>query len=371
VRVLLVSGSLPPMRCGIGDYSLRLGQALAARPGVEVAILTSKGAAARSPAKPMKLFTVMDKWTWGERRAALNAIREWKPDVLHVQFPTQGYGAGDLPHLLPRMAHRLGIKVVRTFHEVATWGDMSSRRQLLGFFAQMLAPGPFVTVRPNYRDLLHPRLARLSRKRRWVHIQSASALPRAMMSTQEVRALRDKYLQSGERLITYFGFIHESKGADLLFDIADPSRDCLVFAGAFGEDAQYRDLLDARAHSPDWAGKVAFPGFLDPQDAAELLAVSDAVVLPYREGGGSWNTSILAAVEQGTPVVTTAMPGMEQRMDGRVAFAPIGDVAALKAELDRIASPPQDREPHAPEAGGWDAVAARHLDLYRETGVRS
>ncbi len=33
IRVMLVSGSFPPMRCGVGDYTARLADELASRCG--------------------------------------------------------------------------------------------------------------------------------------------------------------------------------------------------------------------------------------------------------------------------------------------------------------------------------------------------
>jgi len=356
------------MRCGIGDYTMRLGESLASRANVEVAILTSTAAATGRPVPGVELFPLMERWTLAERGKVRRLIRSWRPQIVHVQFPTQGYGPGDLPHLIPLIAHRLDARVVRTLHEVATWDRLTSRRQLLGFLLQLLAPGPFVTVRPNYRQLLHPLLARLSRKHRWIFIPSASTIPPAALSPRERRDLRATYLQGRERLVTYFGFLNASKGAELLFDIADPKRDQVVFAGAFGPDEDYRRQIEQRAAAQDWAGKVTFPGFIGEREAAGLLAVSDAVVLPFREGGGSWNTSILAALAQGTPVVTTSGSAGDEHLDGPIFFAPPGDLHALRQGLDRVACPP-DRRPPGAASWGWTQVADRHHQLYEEMGA--
>ena len=44
MKVLLVTGSFPPMKCGVGDYTACLAEALARKPNIEVAVLTSQGA---------------------------------------------------------------------------------------------------------------------------------------------------------------------------------------------------------------------------------------------------------------------------------------------------------------------------------------
>ena len=44
IRVLLITGSYPPMKCGVGSYSQRLAMALADYSGVKVTVLTDKRA---------------------------------------------------------------------------------------------------------------------------------------------------------------------------------------------------------------------------------------------------------------------------------------------------------------------------------------
>ncbi len=44
MRVMLITGSFPPMHCGVGDYTCKLAAALAERADLCVTVLTSRGA---------------------------------------------------------------------------------------------------------------------------------------------------------------------------------------------------------------------------------------------------------------------------------------------------------------------------------------
>lgn len=99
-RVLMVSGSWPPQVCGVGDYTERLCRELE-QGGVDVVRFADDGLA--RPYSP-------------------NAVRradEADCDVVHVQYPTAGYGRSLTPSALPA-----GIRskpVVVTLHEYSVF----------------------------------------------------------------------------------------------------------------------------------------------------------------------------------------------------------------------------------------------------------
>ena len=66
-----------------------------------------------------------------------------------------------------------------------------------------------------------------------------------------------------------------------------------------------------------------------------MLAAADAVVLPFRSGGGSWNSSIKAAAVQGTFVLTTSTERHGLDPDGNVYYARPSDAKDLMEALRR------------------------------------
>ena len=360
MKVLLVTGSAPPMRCGVGDYTMRLAKALAVRPDVSaVTVLTSSAAGTLREEEGVQLLPVIQSWGIGGLCAVIRALRRASSDVVHIQYPTQGYGRHFLPALLPLAARLTGARVVQTWHEPV------SLRMTHRLGVQLLAHSEIVVVRHDYPKLLHWLTRALLKHRRFHYISGASALPAAHLSGPERESHRQLLLRGQSRLVVYLGFIYEHKGVDLLFDVADPATDHLVIAGEFGPDLDYRRLVEGSA-SGRWAGKVTFPGFLPAEGAANLLNVADAVVLPFRLGAGDWNSSLHAAIANGAYVVTTSLEHHGYDAERRIAFVPVGDVPAMRSALS-MASVRQGELVEGRSETGWDEIAAKHVAIYLGT----
>jgi len=164
MRVLLITGSFPPMRCGVGDYTARLAEAIGRVHGTSVAVLTSQVAGMPTlPNSRYEVFPVVSQWSLRYFPRIARLVRRWQPDIVHMQFPTQGYRVGYLPLLLPSLLFPLNLKVVQTWHEYYTKDNIT-----VGLLPNMLIPGGLIAVRPHYLDHLpgfHRRLIRFKRFR--------------------------------------------------------------------------------------------------------------------------------------------------------------------------------------------------------------
>jgi hypothetical protein len=196
-----------------------------------------------------------------------------------------------------------------------------------------------------------------------VFIQNASVIPRNDLSEQEKSTLKERYLKEQKRLIVFFGFVHPHKGVELLFDIADPASDHIVIAGEMGEGGDYQQEIMRRASAEPWLGKVTTTGFLPPGDVAGLLAVADAVILPFRDGGGEWNTSIHGATLQGTIVITTSQSRNGYDKKHHVYYAKVDDVQEMRSVLEVYAGRRREYDAH-PDSNAWRQIAAEHHSLY-------
>lgn len=355
MRVLLVAGAFPPLHCGIGDYTARLAEELAADGETRVAVLT-KEESKDLQLEGVELFPVVKNWAVSDLPAIVKVLRGWKPDLVHIQYPSQGF-TRRLPFFLPIISRLMGIQVVQTWHE-----SYHRWRAWAHFLVLYVAAKGLIFVRPNYLDLL-PRFFRgLVKARHWAFIPNATALPTSALAPDKRLRLRNQYLDGRKRLIVYFGFIYPNKGIERLFDIASPATDALIIAGAT-PDTVYLNQLRGLVDSGAWAGHVRFAGFMDAEDAADLLAVADAVVLPFLDGGGEWNTSIHSGLAQGTLVITTALEPRGDEPERNLFTTRINDTQAMRAALDLLAGrkiAPTGRE------SKWESIAARHRDFYQE-----
>jgi len=345
------------MRCGIGDYTYSLAKALAVLPATQVGVLTSVYGEKTSRRDDIALFPIIDNWGVAEAPKVAELIRHWSPDIVHIQYPTRGYGRGFLPRLLPIIAFLMRTKVVQTWHE------SFHPRSALKLFLMTVVPGGLVVVRSNYRDGLPMSLRWALWNKQYAFIRNASSLPKVDLDEKEAKALRGHYLKGQKRLIVFFGFVYRNKGAELLFDIADPTSDHIVIAGEVVEASDYHRKIIALASAKPWAGKVTVTGFLPPADVAALLAIADAVILPYRVGGGEWNTSIHAAVMQRSFVITTSLTHHGYDEKRNVFFTRVDDAQEMRSALDIHAGRKRGYE-HDIDRDEWKAMAYRHLSLY-------
>lgn len=350
MNVLMVTGSLPPMKCGVGDYSMQLALALASQPGIRVTLLSSVAAA--TALGRVTVLPLMTGWRLRDARTAWRAIRASGADVVHVQYPTQGYGRGLLPGVIPLLARLAGAAAIQTWHELIP------RREVL---LRALTPTDVFVIRPNF-------LARMGRRTRMVlgrsqfhYVAGASALPVATLATEESSALRERALQGQQRLIVFVGFVYPHKGVELLFDIASPELDHIVIVGEV-VDQTYRSLLEERA-GERWRGKVTYTGFVPAEEAAAWLAVADAVVLPFRDGGGDWNSSLHAAIANCAYVVTTSRERRGYDEDHHVAYAPVDDIAEMQRALNLATV--RGRSTARCATPSWPKIAVRHIEIYR------
>lgn len=357
MRVLLVTGSFPPMRCGVGDYSYSLAEALAVDPEIHVGVLTSISGGEIGKTNGIEIFPIIKWWRLAEALKVIKIIWNWSPDIVHIQYPTQGYGNGLLPWVLPMISFLMRKKVVQTWHEGY------SRRNAPKLFLKSIIPGRLVFVRPQYKENLHPMLFWALWKKKTKFISNASAIPRVDLGEQEKHILKKQYLKKQKRLIVFFGFVYPNKGVELLFDVADPTTDQIVIAGEIDEKGDYAHEIMRHASVESWQGKVTITGFLPSSDVAALLAVADAVILPFRVGGGEWNTSIHGAVLNGALVITTSLSqsGYDKRRN--VYFAKVDGVQEMSSALNAYAGMRRRYDADI-DRNEWQRIADDHRSLY-------
>jgi len=354
MRVLLVSGSYPPMPCGVGDYTAQLAKTLGRRGDVTAAVLTDV-AAEGSEAEGVELFPVVRTWGIAEAPSIVKRIRRWSPDVVHIQYPTHYYRG--IQWVLPALARIANGPVVQTWHEYY------SSRSWPGILNAALAGG-LVVVRPNYREKM-PRWYRwLIRRKEFRFIPNASSIPAVRLTEDERTAMRTKVGAHGRELIVYFGFASPAKGIESLFEIADPQRHRIVLVCDLSAADAYQASILALANRGDWAGKVVVTGFLPPGEAGRLLAAADAAVFPFRDGGGEWNSSIHGAAAQGTFVLTTSRERRGYDAGKNIHFARPGDLGEMRQAL-REHMGKRNLAPGETPSEGWNSIAESHVELYR------
>ena len=355
MRVLLVSGSIPPEWCGVGDTTALLARALAKQPDVEAGILTARG---EMPDPSVTIVRTKD-WSLWRSLAILRRIRSWRPDVVHFQYPTEGYRGQGAPWLLPLLCRMTGLRVVMTWHE-----DRPKFHPAEVFNA--LLPGGVVVARPELPRHFSRFGRLLTSFKKFRYIAIGCTLPVVSLDDQQREAVRARY--GGGRMIAYFGFAYPHKRIEELFEIADPATDALVLICSLDPRHEYQQRILELAASERWKGRCFVTGAVPADEAANILGAADAVVMPFAGGAGPWNSSLRGARMQGTFTLTTALDRRGYDAEQNSYYASPGDIAGMREALRRYAG---TRRPAAVAEAReeWLTMARAHLDFYRELGL--
>lgn len=355
MRVLLVSGSYPPAKCGVGDYTALLAAQLAAAPELTVGVLTGREAAATSAPAGVELLPQVESWGVGQLQKIMRQVRDWQPDIVHVQYPSKGYGRGKAPLFLPLLLGMTAIHTVQTWHEPLGW-----LRRLRYLPAAMIRDA-LIVVEPDYGAFIPGWYLRiLQRKNFFRYIPVGSNIPSLSLAGPERLRLRNEFNAAESRLIAYFGFVAPAKGVETIFKIADPSRDRLLLVCDLDPaDPYQKSILDLLA-GESWRGKGFVTGFKAAEEVACLLAVADIAVFPFLAGATKRNASVLAARNQGTFVLTTSSERQGYDEQENSYYAAPGDLEAMRLALRRYAG----QRGQGGETVNWAGIADQHRQLY-------
>lgn len=397
MRVLLISAEYPPTPGGVGDYTALLAAHLAAA-GATVSVLTTGNGTVRHDGD-VTMYAQARSWSGGIADTARGILRSFRPDIVHLQYQTGMYQMRPsvtflpdrldwrmLPSFVARREPLWKFRFVTTFHDLRDPYLFPKAGPLRTYVTRHLARASDAAIGTNGADVAVLRQWRSNA----ALIPIGSNIPAA--SRADAGSVRARYgIPDGATLLTTFGLLNQSKGIDTVIDALGllkrqgmDARLLLIGAGTGANDPTNRGTqaaLDAQIAATGLTGAVTRTGPLPPAEVARALAASDACLLPYRDGASPRRGSLLAALAQGIPVVTTTpathvYDGLPEPRDGDAAlFVPPGDNRALADAARRI----MDDAPLAARLRSgaaayaarftWPAIAAQTLALYETLGV--
>lgn len=178
-------------------------------------------------------------------------------------------------------------------------------------------------------------------------------------------------------VILFFGLLRPYKGIDTLlqaFAQVDPAAGAELWVAGMPR-MPLEPLRELAARCP---GTVRFmPRYIPDPEIPALMRRADVLALPYREIEQSG--VLHAGLAFGKPMVLGDVGGFsEVGTRGAARLVPPGDANALARELNELIAHPEQRAELAAAAAravegefGWDAIAARTLELYDHLGAGS
>ena len=299
----MITGEFPPMPGGVGDFSRLLAERMRTL-GHDVYLLSRHGTASET----LPIDTVAG-WGAGSMARIRSWVRDRQLDIVNLQFQTAAYDMSPFVHFLPKI---ISVPLITTFHDLRhpyLFPKAGPLRQWIVFQLARTSAGLITT---NHED---DRRLHQSTPRRMIPI--GSSIPRLDCTQRERTNYRRRSgADDHSFLLGHFGFVKPIKGVHYLLDslsnLRKTRRDLkLVFIGARGnavdgvEDARYLEDLDSQIERGDLADSVHWTGELPDAEVAAWFNAVDLMVFPFTDGASFRRSSLIAAIHQGCPILTT------------------------------------------------------------------
>lgn len=365
MKILFVSGTYTPAKCGVGDYTSLLCRQLASEEGLEIEVITTKGLGRDIVEFPV--FDIVEEWTFKEHKKIMKLIKERKPEIVHLQYPTANYGKRVYINFLPLFLRIKGQKVISTIHEY-------SDNSLLGkirIWPTILFSNKVIVVDPIYAKDMKKNI--LFKNKEIIFINIGSNIPKSQIGEEERKAIRGTILdEKHDRIMTYFGLIHKKKCLHTILKAMKELKECgelhckfLVLGELNKEDPYHSYLLDL-IESYNLNNEVKVTGYLRDKMVADYLNASDFAVLPFEGGLSPKNGSFLAAAQEGLPVVSTK-PREAFLNSPYVFFLNDGEDTEQLKDYIRMLQNAEGREVQSEIRNigtTWNNIARKHKELY-------
>lgn len=362
----MVSGEAPPIIGGVGDFTVRLLQALHTnRPDFSLRYLTRRIRWFDSPITTLggiRTYRPVHGWTPKLNRQALRFARLLRYDILHIQEEAFSWFESDVATELAEL--RPGLPVVVTLHEMHH--DRPSFENTL----RLIARADAITANDRRTAERCERYA-------------GRTVDRVLFSPGNIEPLADrsKPSQVPGRVCT-FGLINRLKRFDILYEAlrrVHAARPDLTWhiVGPFEpeKNAEHSAIRDQLAGA-EW---IRFTGSLDAErDLPRELHQAQVMLLPFDDGASLRRTSLQAGWRFGLPVVTTRPPEVEPGFEEgtNVIFADRDDPDSWFKAVSRLLDSSEERARIG--QGGYetskhytfDALAREYAAIYeRLTGL--
>jgi len=360
--IVMITGSYPPMRCGVGDYTAHLVEGLAAK--ADVKLVTSRDGGIEAPCPVIRVKA----WNLWRMPALALSIAGLGPDIVHLQYPTIGYGFKLGPQLLVIILRLMGVKTVVTLHEFKH-----------ARFLRKLASIPLVLFASS---LVFTAGSELKSTREWLpgmrgNVRAKSSIIPVGPGIFPATAPEGK--EQGQPLtVAFFGLfypgrlIEECLEAFRLGSLSSPDIRVLMVGDRHPGYQGYFDHIRAVAEGVVLPGNLSWVLGKEPQELRDVLHRVDVFLLPYPDGASFRRTSLLTAMSFGAPVITTKGDDTPDELRDRENVLFTEGAADMARAIVELSESPElyerisDGAILTSQKFSWDNIAGDHLRLYKE-----
>lgn len=356
-KIIMITGSFPPDKCGVGDYTKLLCDNLSLR-NYDIHIISSY----KIDSVKYDIHSDIKDWSIKNIFKIMKLISDINPDIIHIQYPTKAYGKKLLINFLPFLLRLKKYFVVTTIHEYSTNTLLGKIRT----YFNALAANKVIVVDPIYlEDLKRHGL----NEKRINYINIASNIPKCTLTINEKENFKQS-LNLKNNLIGYFGFINKSKGLEsLLESMYILKKECklsssLVIIAELSLDDKYqRSILDL-INKYELNNDILITGYLEENMVAKYISICDFFVFPFVDGYSPKNGSCLAALQEGKQIITTASKTKIDNLDNIIFIDRYDNIRMLVEQINILQKIDDRSNIYDNSIFTWDYVVKRHDDIY-------
>ena len=391
MRIGIITGEFPPMQGGVGDFTQELSNELAAL-GHETHILTRTGCRSAELHPAYRVHPEIERWNWSLFARANRWIKANRLEIVNLQYQAAAYGMHPAVNLLPRCL--ASIPLVVTFHDLNVPYLFPKAGRVRWWAVLTLAQHASGVIVTNQEDLA--KLEGRGLRSRPTVIPIGSNISPAPPAGYDRSSWRESWgVQPQETLLSYFGFLNESKGGEDLVqalhllglaaraeararEIRPPVRLAMIGGRTGSSDPRnraYAEQIDALIARLCLQDQVLRTGYIAAEQVSASLLATDICVLPYRDGVSFRRGSFMAALAHGLPIITTSptihLPELSH--GDNVYLVPPAEPGALAEAVTVLRDNPALRQRIAAGASRlahhfrWDSIAQATADLFAKT----
>ncbi len=289
-KVLYISGSWPPIMCGVGDYLYNLTKNLK----TSWSVITSKEAEPGNNVINIVQGWVKPDWSLIERQ-----IKDLNSEIIHYEYPSVMYGRKLFPNMLPKYLKKTfpNKRMLITLHEYHDASLLGKKRieLTLRHFSEV------IVTNIEDKKLLQNKFP----KKSFEIIRVGSNIEFDKITLDQRKELEKEINPESKKIIMYFGFIDPSKGIEnLISSMTELNNDYqLVLATECNMKNKYHSKInDLIAES---GADIHWTGYLSNKTVSHLLQISDLLVLPFDSPISARRGSMITAIRHGACVITT------------------------------------------------------------------
>ncbi len=379
------------MEGGVGAFTQELAKALAAA-GHEIHIIT--GREARRPSEQRRvrdlrepvdlgfaqLHPQIKKWRWPSLAAVTDLVIRHELDVVNIQYQAAAYNMNSPAiNFLPWRLKGV-VKTAVTFHDLRVPYLFPKAGRLRETAVRFMARHAHGLIATNPSD--YQRLA-ASHQQPVRQIPIGSNITAYRPARAEITAARAQFgLAEHDKLLGYFGFLNESKGADtLLRALAGlDERTHLVFIGGQtgssdpDNNQSFLGQLKQLIVDLGLSKRVHWTGFVADKAVSTFLHAADVMAMPYRDGVSLRRGTLMAALAHGRPLITTypTIPTPELVHGQNAWFVPPDEPEALAEAIGMALADAGLRQKlgegaaQVAELFTWEKIAAETAVFFNE-----